>query len=125
MMDALCHHMSAAFSGIGTEMIRPIAECGRTCRGVAKFPQALVANLVRPVRLLQSICICVAGQGKKLFGIFSFPASANDTMLRQFSSRLPARARASCSRALGQASRFSLVPRRSMATVKVEGIPKV
>ncbi|RSL98058.1 Mitochondrial-processing peptidase subunit alpha [Fusarium ambrosium] len=45
-------------------------------------------------------------------------------MLRQFSSRLPARARASCSRALGQASRFSLVPRRSMATVKVEGIPK-
>ncbi|RMJ10630.1 Mitochondrial-processing peptidase subunit alpha [Fusarium kuroshium] len=45
-------------------------------------------------------------------------------MLRQLSSRLPARARASCSRALGQASRFSLVPRRSMATVKVEGIPK-
>ncbi|KAI8667349.1 hypothetical protein LRP88_00898 [Fusarium phalaenopsidis] len=45
-------------------------------------------------------------------------------MLRQFSSRLPAKARASCSRALGQASRFSLVPRRSMATVKVEGIPK-
>ncbi|RSL74198.1 Mitochondrial-processing peptidase subunit alpha [Fusarium euwallaceae] len=45
-------------------------------------------------------------------------------MLRQFSSRLPARARASCSRVLGQASRFSLVPRRSMATVKVEGIPK-
>jgi processing peptidase subunit alpha len=59
----------------------------------------------------------------KLFGISS--SKRNDTMLRQFSSRLPARARASCSRALGQASRFSLVPRRSMATVKVEGIPKV
>ncbi|KAF4450871.1 mitochondrial processing peptidase alpha chain precursor MPP [Fusarium albosuccineum] len=45
-------------------------------------------------------------------------------MLRQFSSRLPPKARASCSRVLGQASKFSLVPRRSMATVKVEGIPK-
>ncbi|KAF4980473.1 hypothetical protein FZEAL_3518 [Fusarium zealandicum] len=77
--------MSSAFAAPGTEMIRPITECGRrACRGVAKFPPAPVAN----------------------------------------SSRLPPKARASCSRVLGQASKFSLGPRRSMATIQVEGIPK-
>jgi processing peptidase subunit alpha len=45
-------------------------------------------------------------------------------MLRQFSAGLPTKARASCSKVLGQAAKFSLA-RRSMATVKVKGIEKV
>jgi processing peptidase subunit alpha len=44
-------------------------------------------------------------------------------MLRQFSAGLPTKARASCSKVLGQAAKFSLA-RRSMATVKVKGIEK-
>lgn len=89
---------------------------------MAKFPQALVANSSRSFGCSRAFAFALLDRAK-LFGISS--SKRNDTMLRQFSSRLPARARASCSRALGQASRFSLVPRRSMATVKVEGIPKV
>jgi hypothetical protein len=45
-------------------------------------------------------------------------------MLRQFSTGLPSKARASCSRVLGQASKFSLA-RRPMSTVEVKGIEKV
>ncbi|KAJ4260649.1 Mitochondrial-processing peptidase subunit alpha [Fusarium torreyae] len=44
-------------------------------------------------------------------------------MLRQFTSHLPLKARASCSRVLGQTSKLSL-PRRPMSTVHVKGINK-
>lgn len=84
---------------------------------LGKFPQALVANYSR------AFAFALLDRAKTSLAFLS--SKRNDTMLRQFSSRLPARARASCSRVLGQASRISLVPRRSMATVKVEGIPKV
>lgn len=63
------------------------------------------------------------------FRIFFFPGieaqgTQQRAMLRQFSARLPPRARASCSRLLGQGSRWAPT-KRSMATVRVDGIPKV
>ncbi|KAF7545550.1 hypothetical protein G7046_g9541 [Stylonectria norvegica] len=60
---------------------------------------------------------------RKLVEHFIPPGSSSSatTMLRQFSARLTARPRASCFRLLAQGSKFS-VPRRSFATVKVDGI---
>lgn len=56
----------------------------------------------------------------RLNGFFSIPA-----MLRQFGARLqPTRARASCSTLLGQTLK-GMPQRRCMATIQVEGIPKV
>lgn len=50
-------------------------------------------------------------------------------MLRQFASRVQPRVRAQGSRLLSAQSKFGAIkaqmPRRTMATVKVEGIPKV
>lgn len=94
-------YVGRSLSGIGTEMIRPIAECGRTCRGVAKFPQALVANSSRSAALEHLHLRCWTGQNSLAF--------------------LPASATTQCSDSLARACRQGLGPRAREPWVRLRG----